>query len=377
MLSSEPYESLCYFPIDTSSVDGVLLRASKPIPGASKAIDYLQKHGIPFLFLTNGGGLHERERIGQIQERLGLEESLDRSQIVLSHTPFARLAEPSEQHPEGLKDKNILVTGGDGGRVREVAKAYGFKNVLLPGDIFNQDPSVWPFSRNFADYHTSYAETLPSPPEKTQISAIFVYNDPRDWGLDIQLILDLLLSRQGFIGTYSEKNNNRSLPNNGYLQDGQPPLYFSNADLLWAAGYHLNRLGQGGFREALDGVWNAVTGGPREGTILHKTVIGKPFEETYDFAEARLIDNLKGIYRPEDQLKRVYMVGDNPESDIRGANTFKSGRGIEWVSLLTRTGVWQDRPGTVPSWKPRAVVDDVLRAVGWALKDSGWKGSIE
>jgi HAD superfamily hydrolase (TIGR01456 family) len=208
---------------------------------------------------------------------------------------------------------------------------------------------------------------------------MFVFNDPRDWALDIQILLDVLLSRNGIMGTYSEKNNDRSLPNNGYQQDGQPPLYFSNTDLLWAAGYHLPRLGQGGFREAFEGVWAAVTGGPREGVDLQKTVIGKPFKETYDFAERMLIQYREHLFTSEGQpvpLRRVYMIGDNPESDIRGANTFQSPHGTEWISLLTRTGVYKDRAGKVPSWQPREIVDDVKAAVKWALKDSKWPESL-
>lgn len=71
------------------------------------------------------------------------------------------------------------------------------------------------------------------PNNSLKIDAIFVYNDPRDWAVDTQLILDLLLSKQGILGTYSEKNGDKSLPNNGWQQDGQPPIFFSNPDLFW------------------------------------------------------------------------------------------------------------------------------------------------
>jgi HAD superfamily hydrolase (TIGR01456 family) len=228
------------------------------------------------------------------------------------------------------------------------------------------------------DYYKSFAKPLPKPIIKgdpsgsLKIDAIFVYNDPRDWALDTQIILDALLSSQGVMGTYSSKNNDWSLPNRGFLQDGQPPLYYSNPDLLWAAGYHLSRLGQGGFREALDGVWAAVTGGPREGVNLKKVVIGKPFRETYEFAEKRLVKHRDQIFHGSDpgKLKRVFMVGDNPESDIRGANTFQSLVGAEWKSILVRSGVYS---GGVPSWQPNAIVDDVWHAVQWALEQSKWE----
>ena len=181
-------------------------------------------------------------------------------------------------------------------------------------------PEICPFSQVFADYYKQFARPLPRPidpqdPTKSlKIDAIFVYSDPRDWALDTTIILDLLLSTDGVLGTLSPKNNNPDLPNRGYLQDGQPPLYFSNPDLWWAAKYHLPRLGQGGFREALEGVWAAVTGGERMGVELKKTVIGKPFKKTYDFAEKRLRQHRDTMTQgqPQTPLKKVYMVGDNP-----------------------------------------------------------------
>lgn len=209
--------------------------------------------------------------------------------------------------------------------------------MVTPGDIICAHPEVWPFAEVFKDYYESFARPLPKPidakdaSKSLKIDAIYVYNDPRDWGLDTTIILDLLLSRQGILGTLSPKNNNPDLPNRGYQQDGQPTLWFSNADLWWAAKYHLPRLGQGGFREAFEGVWAAVTGGPSMGVELKKRVIGKPFFETYEFAERRLRAHRQDLFGKDvDPLRKVYMVGDNPgESRVRfacdiGANS--SGR---------------------------------------------------
>jgi hypothetical protein len=193
--------------------------------------------------------------------------------------------------------------------------------VVTPGDIFVAYPEIWPFSSNFLDYYRQFARPLPrkidaqNPSENLQLHAIYVYNDPRDWGLDATIIIDALLSSQGIMGTLSPKNNQPDLPNRGFQQDGQPPLYFSNPDLWWAAKYHLPRLGQGGFRESLEGLWTSITGGSKLGVELEKTVIGKPFQPTYDFAEKRLLqhrNHLFGAAAEGTPLKRVYMVGDNP-----------------------------------------------------------------
>lgn len=354
-------------------IDGVLLRSSKPIPGAADSLSLLKKQGIPFILLTNGGGKHETERVAEISEKLNV--PLDPTDIVQSHSPFAELVKGPDE-ASALENKCVLVAGGDGDNCRRVAEQYGFKNVITPGDILMANPSIWPFSKNFSDYYKTFARPLPKPIDPTssakglKVDAIFVFNDPRDWALDTQVIMDLLLSSQGHFGTLSDKNGRTDLPNHGYQQDGQPHLYFSNPDLWWAAAYHLPRLGQGGFREALEGVWAATTGGSSKGIELKKTVIGKPYQGTYEFAERQLLRNRSRVFGTDlPPLQRVFMVGDNPESDIRGANSYRSGFGSSWESILVRTGVYS---GGDPAWKPTVVADDVQNAVQWALKSSKW-----
>jgi ribonucleotide monophosphatase NagD (HAD superfamily) len=145
-------------------------------------------------------------------------------------------------------------------------------------------------------------------------------------------------------------------------------LFFSNPDLLWAAAYHIPRLGQGGFKAALEGVWKSVTGGAH----LTLTQIGKPHPQTYLYAERVLQKHRRELLHRHhgeksiSRLNRVYMIGDNPESDIRGANEFKSPDGTEWNSILVKTGVYSG--GTMPTYKPYNIVDNVLDAVKWALQ---------
>lgn len=238
-------------------------------------------------------------------------------------------------------------------------------------------PTIWPFNQIFSDYYHKSTRPLPrqvdptNPSTSLKIDAIFVFNDPRDWALDSQIILDLLLSKDGVIGTYSGKNGDPTLPNNGWQQDNQPALFFSNPDLFWATSYHLPRLGQGGFQASLQGVWDATT----NNATLSRTVIGKPFAHTYQYAERVLNKHraqlLGESMRGASELRRVFMVGDNPESDIRGANEYDSPNGTEWTSVLvSKTGVY--RAGMEPKYKPQVIVDDVLAAVKWALKEEGW-----
>lgn len=257
--------------------------------------------------------------------------------------------------------------------------------MVTPADIITAHPNIWPFNQIWSDYYTKSARPLPlpinpsDPSNSLKIDAIFIFNDPRDWALDIQIILDLLLSRLGILGTYSAKNGDKLLPNNGWQQDDQPRLIFSNPDLFWAAAYHMPRLGQGGFRSALDGVWSEVTGG----MPLQKIVIGKPFALTYHYSE-RVLQSYRNVLlgNPKEQaipkLDRVFMIGDNPESDIRGANEFESPNGTDWISILVRTGVYQGNDK--PKYEPRVIVPDVLTAVKWALDKEGYhygEGELE
>lgn len=90
-----------------------------PLAHARRSLQYLQSKGIPFILLTNGGGKDESTRVENLSRQLHV--SLDTSIFVQSHTPFATLVEGNGQQ-EGLKDKCVLVLGGQGNKCREVAQ---------------------------------------------------------------------------------------------------------------------------------------------------------------------------------------------------------------------------------------------------------------
>ena len=180
---------------------------------------------------------------------------------------------------------------------------------------------------------------------EVEIEAIFVFADSRDWASDQQIILDLLMSKNGRLGTRSEK------------YDEAPPVFFSHNDVVWSASHDLTRIGMGALRVSLEAMYKAITG-----KDLETTAFGKPQIDTFDFATRLLQEWRKtthGIDMPPDT---VYFVGDTPESDIRGTNEYNDHiKEADWYSILVRTGVFQE--GTKPRFKPRATVDNVLEAV--------------
>ena len=319
----------------------------------------MQKRHIPFILLTNGGGKHEKERVDDLSRKLDVELSVNN--FVQSHTPFRKLADG----PNGLDDKTVLVTGSNSTKCREIAYDYGFKNVVTPADILKAYPRVWPFDPLLEAYGAN-EKSLPETPPK--IDGIFVFNDPRDWALDIQIIVDLLLSDRGVLGTYCSRNGDKSLPNDGWQSGKQPQLIFSNPDLFWSTAYHQPRFGQGAFQAALVGIWREVTGGKE----LKRRTIGKPYRLIYEYAERVLNGHRENMLGGNNGCKsaplhRVYMVGDNPASDIQGANNFQSPNETAWTSILVRTGVWREERGS-PVYRPDVIADDVTGAVEWALR---------
>lgn len=341
----------------TASIDGVLLRGKKPIKYAKPALDLLNDHRVPFMLLTNGGGTMEKQRTDYLSNAIGV--NINPIQLVQSHTPFKALT----------KFQRVLVVGGPEDKARGVAQKYGFKDVILPVDIVRADESIWPFHKYSVTELKQWGKDVDL--HLRPFDAIFVFNDPRDMGSDIQIVLDLLNSQHGLLGTKRKSIHP--------LEKPAIPIYFSNDDLLWPSDYKLPRLGQGAFRIIVERLYQELNGS----NGLENVILGKPQKVTYDFTHNALIDwrqkilNDKNlIYNKDTDLvqvvpelgtaprtspfKKVFMIGDNPASDILGA--FNYG----WDSCLVRTGVYQDSdPLRV---KPTYIVDNVYEAVTAALR---------
>ncbi|RDX47110.1 HAD hydrolase [Lentinus brumalis] len=323
----------------TFDIDGVLLRGPHTIPAARRALDMLNGANpmgvkIPFILLTNGGGTHEEARRHKLSSQLGVE--IHSNQIIQAHTILKSVVHKYAEKP-------VLVLGGRNDVVRKVAESYGFKHAYTTLDVLAWKPEAWPFHELTPEEHAS---TKAVDFSRIPISAIFVFHDPRNWSLDIQIALDVIRSR-GIIG-------------GPYLDTPKPEkpieLVFCNPDLLWKSDFPQPRLGQGAFRLAFQAVHEALVGAP-----YPYVQYGKPTTATYKFAEKVLRDRLEEIAGGRvEEMPRVYMVGDNPESDIAGAN------GAGWPSILVKTGVYEEARGP-PTHTPTYIAEDVEEAVRWAI----------
>lgn len=291
----------------------------------------------PYIFVTNGGGKTEEERCIQLSGQLHMEVSP--GQFICGHTPMRELAQ---------QYSTVLVVGGDGDKCREVAKGYGFKDVITPGDIIKDNKDTTPFRKLTEDeYNKSVARNY----GEIEIEAIFVFADSRDWAGDQQIILDLCMSKKGRLGTRSE------------TFDEGPPVFFAHNDIIWATSHSFARIGMGALRASLEAMFKAITG-----VELKTIAFGKPQMGTFEFATRLLQQWRKDTHGIDQPPATVYFVGDTPESDIRGTNEFdESDRSTcDWHSILVKTGVYKD--GTEPKYKPRATVNNVLEAVQYGMQ---------
>lgn len=241
------------------------------------------------------------------------------------------------------KYSTVLVVGGEGDKCRHVAEGYGFKDVVTPGDIIKDNQHTTPF-RKLTDEEMEHSRARNF--NQTEIEAIFVFADSRDWAGDQQIILDLLMSKNGRLGTRSE------------TFDEGPPIFFSHNDVVWSTSHDFTRLGMGALRASLEAMFKAVTG-----TELKTTAFGKPQIGTFQFATRLLQQWRKETHAINSPPETVYFVGDTPESDIRGTNEYNESdvSTNTWYSILVETGVYDK--GTKPRYEPKATVPNVLNAV--------------
>lgn len=190
--------------------------------------------------------------------------------------------------------------------------------------------------------------------------------------------MDLVRAEKGVFGTHKDLKNPDL-----WTAESQLPVYFSNpgehvsselptspadlprlADLLWGNDFSQPRFGQGAFQTSVAAVYKDTTG-----YDLHRTVGGKPSKATYDYASSLLHSaiaaareghsqiDLHGQSSPTIDGQKVYMVGDNPASDIAGANAFG------WESILVRTGVFRGKDESEAAHKPTVIKTNVLVSV--------------
>ncbi|KAG9246435.1 HAD-like domain-containing protein [Calycina marina] len=319
-------------------IDGVLVHGDRLIPEGKRVLEILNGDNelgikIPHIFLTNGSGKVEEKRCDQLSKILHSPVSTE--QFIQSHTPMSALSEYYE---------TVLVVGGENYQCREVAKNYGFKNIVVPNDIVASISTISPLKEFFTAEQR--ATSTPRDFSKVKIDAILVFSDSRDYATDLQIIMDLLQSENGVLGTYAKDPVSQRIP-----------IYFSQGDMLCPTEHPTPRMSQGTFRIALEAIYKSITG-----VELERVVYGKPEMATYKYADDVMSSWMETIHNEERLPKNIYMIGDNPASDIVGGNMYG------WNTCLVRTGVYQGEGNDDANPANFGVFNNVLDAVQTALR---------
>lgn len=319
-------------------IDGVLVHGDRLIPEGKRALEILNGDNelgikIPHIFLTNGSGKTESTRCAQLSKILG--NPVATEQFIQSHTPMSALAEYYD---------TVLVVGGENYQCREVAKLYGFKDIVVPNDIVASIPTISPLKEFFTAEQR--ATSTPRDFSKVKIDAILVFSDSRDYATDLQIIMDLLQSEDGVLGTRAKDPVSQRIP-----------IYFSQGDLLCPTEHPTPRMSQGTFRIALEAIYKSITG-----VELERVVYGKPELATYKYADEIMASWMETIHGEEKLPENIYMIGDNPASDIIGGNNYG------WNTCLVRTGVFQGGENDEENPANFGVFPTVLQAVQTALR---------
>ena len=297
-------------------IDGVLLRGKSALPRAAEAMQRLTQHRIPFVLMSNGGGVTETAKAKELSEKLNT--AVDPRQMLLAHTPLRTIV------PE-YADTNVLLLGQP--ECLDIARGYGFQHVFHARALHAFRPSLCPQIKPEA--HLSGVDI-------SSIAAVINFHDPIDWAMEMQIVSDILVEKPS------------------------TPFISCNADMLYSADYHRPRYTQGAFNECLKHLLKESFHHD-----LHIKYYGKPFSVQYRYAENMLHWEANMLQLPPPQ--RYFGIGDNPKADIRGANN----AGDAWSSVLVRTGIFSGSAANDKDDPADFVADDVLDAIDAILRFVG------
>jgi len=274
-------------------IDGVLARGSVAIPaaqaGIKKLVNEQNKFKYPVAFVTNALNTNQ-DKANQLSAWFGIEISKD--QMIQSPSPLEVFEE--------YHDKFCLCVGQ--GKMIEIARDLGLTKLCTIEDVAAARPLLDVIN------HENRKKIDPNFVNKefTPIEAILLLGEPKHWESSLQIIVDLLVTH-GRPDSEPETTPKKHLP-----------VIACNMDLRFMERSHMPRLGHGAFLVCLEALYLKVTGSP----LQYKALMGKPSEITYRFAEHVLARQSVKIGN-KGPLKTMYLIGDNPMSDIVGSNLYQ------------------------------------------------------
>ena len=279
-------------------IDGVLVKERHVIKGAVEGLKSLliksDRFGVPIMFVTNGGNCTEDGRAESLSSLFKEIPDITPNRFVVSHSPLKTL--------DHLKHSKLLLIGQDDKIIHQIAEEYGWSSYETASLYSERHPYLFPQKQ-----HSYKPDDLKMPVHiKDPVDAVIILSTPSEWHETLQLSCDALLPTDG---------------------KQTVELYAANPDFVYVNEYCTPRFTTGSFVTCLSALYKEFTG-----IDLNCNWVGKPYPATYEYAENRMKKEYPDV-------KTIYAIGDNPLSDIKGANQAKHRSDIEWYSILVRSGV--------------------------------------
>lgn len=274
-------------------IDGVVLKGGKPYEWSKDAIHRLWDNDVPFVFVTNGT-YSSKNLIDNLSNILELPFTNDH--VMVAPSPCHDLVE--------YHDKRVLVCcqNDSVGLITEL----GFTNALTISELSEIFPEL-----DYVD-HEKRKRLLESVPtsemlEKRRnfqpIEAILLLGEPINWECSLQILLDVLMTSGDPRSQFK------------FVPKPHLPLIACNKDLTFKGAASLPRFGHGAFLNCLESIYLKVT----NNVLEYKNLMGKPYMVTYEYAQNHIQKQSKN----GQTINKFFIIGDNPEVDIRGANLYK------------------------------------------------------
>jgi HAD superfamily hydrolase (TIGR01456 family) len=274
----------------------------------------------PFVLVTNGGGVPDKEKarsLCSILEMHGYEDALQ-SRLVAAHDPLPQLLKR-----EKLFEQRVLVLSKTEQYSRAIAAEWGLPQPVILEDLYQSCPCIWPTRDT-----TAVAVNVES---VARIAAVCVIATPDSWGDSLQLICDLIV------------NGGRLFAN---APDASPiALFVSNPDFDYRARPPLNRMTTGAWLHCLLSLVRHYNGN------IEPQIGGKPHLPIYNLAR-------EVLEKQRSPITSIVAIGDNPSSDIRGAKNAGA------VSVLVLSGMATENDPNCPA---DHVCPSIVEAIDWLL----------
>lgn len=305
-------------------IDGVFLKGGHLIPKAKEAFKLVKEKNIPYIFLTNSTGCNTKK--ANLLSKL-LDVKIHPNEVIMAQSPVADLFNLND----GIhRNKKCLIVSSNNENAEETfAELIGCKrsNYITCKEISNLYPNLdwmdrakWP-----AEIDTS---ARIEDKDFKQIECIVLLGEPINWEQNIQITLDVILGKG---------HPNKRLLNYPNIKN-EIPIIAANLDLCWKGAANMPRFGNGTFLLILETLYQKWTGNQ----LQYDKMYGKPSHHTYEYC----LKVLHNLY-PDNNISNIICIGDNPASDIAGANNIKQiDKDHTWLSVLVETGVYKKEPET-------------------------------